>query len=323
MLKVAQFGAGRIGKIHAKNVAQNPRSELIAICDPDEANAQNLALQYGASVMREDDIFSNDDINAVLIASSTGQHARQIEAAATAGKAIFCEKPIDLDINRVREVLTYLEGHPVPFMLAFNRRFDPNFATLKTRVDEGAIGDVEMVTILSRDPGLPSLDYIKVSGGIFRDMMIHDLDIARWIIGEEFTEVEAMGAVHVDKAVGEAGDVDTAICTLKTASGKLASITNSRRASYGYDQRVEVHGSKGMISIKNVEESTVVLASDAGVRHEKPLHFFLERYQEAYVREWDGFIAHVLDNDTTMPTAMDGLRALELAEAAVARAFEA
>lgn len=319
-MRVALFGAGRIGKVHAVNVAGHARSTLAAVVDPYIEGAEALAAQYGSVVRSAEDVLRDPDIDAVLIASSTDQHAPQIEAAASAGKAIFCEKPIDLDIDRVRRVLSHLEAHPVPMMLAFNRRFDPNFAALKAQIDAGAIGKVEMITILSRDPGLPPIDYIKVSGGIFRDMMIHDLDVARWLIREEFVEVQGMGSVLVDPAVGAAGDVDTAVVTMRTASGKLASISNSRRASYGYDQRIEVHGEKGMLAAENVRESTVSLSTAEGVRLEKPMHFFLERYAQAYAREWDGFVRLVLDGEGAMPTAEDGYAALQLAEQALASA---
>lgn len=318
MLRVAQFGAGRIGKIHAKNIAAHERSTLVAIADPHAEFAAALAAAHGAKVMEESAIYADPDIDAIVVASSTNVHADQIEMAASAGKAIFCEKPIDLSIERVRAVVAHLEANPVPVMLAFNRRFDPNFAALKAQIEAGAIGDVEMVTILSRDPGLPPLDYIRVSGGLYRDMMIYDFDMARFLVDEEFTDISAFGSVLVDPAVGDAGDVDTAVVTMKTTSGKLVSISNSRRASYGYDQRIEVHGSKGMLRAENVAESTVVLSTDAGVRHEKPMFFFLERYAAAYRNEWDGFVRMVLDADTTgIPTALDGLRSLELAEKAV------
>jgi len=322
-MRVALFGAGRIGKVHAVNVAGHARSTLAAVVDPYQEGAEALAAEYGSVVRSAEDVLGDPDIDAVLIASSTDQHAPQIEAAASAGKAIFCEKPIDLDIDRVRGVLAHLEAHPVPMMLAFNRRFDPNLAALKAQIDAGAIGEVEMITILSRDPGLPPIEYIKVSGGIFRDMMIHDLDVARWLVGEEFVEVQGMGSVLVDPAVGAAGDVDTAVVTMRTATGKLASISNSRRASYGYDQRIEVHGEKGMLAAENVRESTVSLSTADGVRLEKPMHFFLERYAQAYAREWDGFVRLVLDGEGSMPTAADGYAALQLAELALASASQA
>ena len=316
-MKIALFGAGRIGKVHAIAIAGNARAALACVVDPYAPNAEALAQQYGVPVMDEAEALADPSIDAVLIGSSTDQHARQIEACADAGKAIFCEKPIDLDIERVRAVLTHLEAHPVPFMLGFNRRFDPNFMAMKAQIEAGAIGEVEMVTILSRDPGLPPIDYIKVSGGIYRDMMIHDFDMARFLVGEEFTQVTAMGSVLVDSEVGKAGDVDTAVATLRTDSGKLVSITNSRRATYGYDQRVEVHGSKGMIAAENVRESTVILSNEDGVHLEKPMHFFLERYAQAYANEIDAFVRLVVDGEAGLPTATDGLKALELAEAAL------
>jgi len=317
-MKIALFGAGRIGKVHAIAISGSARATLASVTDPYAPNAEALAAQFGVPVLSEEEVLSDESIDAVLIGSSTDQHARQIMAAASAGKAIFCEKPIDLDIDRVRHVLEHLKTHPVPFMLGFNRRFDPNFQALKAQIDAGAIGDIEMVTIMSRDPGLPPIDYVKVSGGLFRDMMIHDFDMARFLVGEEFSEVTAMGAVHVDPAVGEAGDVDTAVATLKTASGKLVSISNSRRATYGYDQRIEVHGSKGMLQADNVRESTVILSDESGVRLEKPLHFFLERYAKAYDKEINAFVSLVVDGDKSAPGAEDGLKALELAERALA-----
>ena len=316
-MKIALFGAGRIGKVHAVAISGNARVDLACVVDPHGPSAQALAAQYAVPVMTEAEALADASIHAVLIGSSTDQHARQITAAASAGKAIFCEKPIDLALDRVRDVLTHLEANPVPFMLGFNRRFDPNFMALKAQIDAGAIGEVELVTILSRDPGLPPLDYIGVSGGLFRDMMIHDFDMARFLVGEEFTSVSAMGSALVDPAVGRAGDVDTALASLKTASGKLVCISNSRRATYGYDQRIEVHGSKGMLQADNVRESTVILSNAEGIRLEKPLHFFLERYAAAYANEIDAFARLVLDGDASAPGARDGLKALELAEQAL------
>jgi len=315
-MRVVQFGAGRIGKIHAKNVSSHPRSSLYGVVDPVAEAGKALADQYGTEFLSEAEALSDPQVDAIVIASATNVHAEQIERAATAGKAIFCEKPIDLSLQRVEAVVSHLEAHPVPFMLAFNRRFDPNFLALKRQIEAGTIGEVEMVTILSRDPGAPPVDYIKVSGGLFRDMMIHDFDIARWLVGEEFMTVKAFGSNLVDPAIGAAGDVDTAVVSMTTQSGKLASISNSRRASYGYDQRIEVHGTKGMIQAQNVLESTVVTSTETGVRSEKPMHFFLERYAAAYQTEWDGFVRLVLDGDVSMPNQHDGLASLRLAEEA-------
>jgi myo-inositol 2-dehydrogenase/D-chiro-inositol 1-dehydrogenase len=318
-MRVVQFGAGRIGKIHASNISAHPKSSLYGIVDPVETAGKALAAQYDTNFMQEDEALADPKVDAVVIASATNVHAEQIERAASAGKAIFCEKPIDLSLERVEGVVSHLAAHPVPFMLAFNRRFDPNFRELKRQIDAGAVGEVEMVTVLSRDPGAPPVDYIKVSGGLFRDMMIHDFDIARWLVGEEFTTVKAFGSNLVDPAIGAAGDVDTAVVSMTTSSGKLASISNSRRASYGYDQRIEVHGTKGMIQAQNVLESTVVTSTEDGVRSEKPMHFFLERYAAAYQAEWDGFVQLVLDGERTMPNQYDGLESLRLAEAASAQ----
>jgi len=315
-MRVAVLGAGRIGQVHARNIVANPRSTLAAVVDPVGDAASKLVAEYGGEVRSEDDVFEAADIDAILIGSPTNLHADQIERAAQAGKAILCEKPVDLSVDRVRRVAEVLEAHPVPLMVAFNRRFDPNFATLKSQIDAGAIGEVEMVTILSRDPGPPPVNYIKASGGLFRDMMIHDFDIAAFLVGEPFERVHAEGAVHVDPAIGEAGDVDTGLVTMRTASGKLITISNSRRATYGYDQRIEVHGSKGMLSAENVRESTVVLSTEDGIRLEKPMHFFLERYAAAYAREWDAFVGFVLDGTGPVPGLDEGMAALELADQA-------
>lgn len=315
-MKVVQFGAGRIGKVHATNIAAHPRSTFYGVVDPVPEAAQALAGQYGARVLTQEEALNDPAVQAVVIASATNVHADQIEAAARAGKAIFCEKPIDLSLERVEAVVDHLAQHPVPFMLAFNRRFDPNFRELKRQIEAGVVGEVELVTILSRDPGAPPVDYIRVSGGLYRDMMIHDIDMARWLVGEDFSTVQALGAVRVDPAIGKAGDVDTAVVHLATDKGTLVSISNSRRASYGYDQRIEVHGSKGMIQAMNVAETTVVTSTADGVRAEKPLHFFLERYEAAYRSEWDGFVRLVLDAEGSMPDQYDGLEALRIADQA-------
>jgi len=317
-MRVALFGAGRIGQIHAANIAGHPGSTLAVVVDPVAGAAAALAARHGAEVTSEAEALADPAIDAVVVASSTDRHADQVEAAASAGKAVFCEKPLDLSLDRVRSVAAHLEAHPVPLMLGFNRRFDPNFRALKARLDDGDIGAVEMVTLVSRDPGAPPLDYIRRSGGLFRDMMIHDLDLARWLVGEEFSDVQATGSALTDPEIGAAGDVDTAAVTLRSASGKIVSITNSRRAAYGYDQRIEVHGSGGLLAAENVRESTVVLATEAGVRLEKPLHFFLERYAAAYRSEWEAFVGLVRDGTGagTLPGVTDGLRSLELADTA-------
>lgn len=317
MLEFCQFGAGRIGAIHAENIALHKGAKLRYVVDVSEAAAQALAEKYGAQVASTQTALADPAVGAVIVASSTDTHADLIEASARAGKAIFCEKPIDLSLERVESCLEVAKDAGVPLALAFNRRFDPSFAALRRRVTEGEIGDVEMVSITSRDPAPPPLSYIKVSGGLFRDMMIHDLDIARWLLCEEPLEVTATASCLVDPAIAEAGDVDSALVTLRTASGRLCQISNSRRAAYGYDQRIEVHGSKGMLRVENHQPTTVESATEAGVSKDKPLYFFLERYAAAYKAELDAFIDAVSSGDVPSPGGDDGHAALRLADAAL------
>jgi myo-inositol 2-dehydrogenase/D-chiro-inositol 1-dehydrogenase len=313
MLSIAVIGAGRIGRIHAPNVAAHPAARLAGVADVDTAAATALAEACGAPTLTLDEAFSAD---AVVIGSPTPTHADYIERSAAAGRAIFCEKPIDLDSERVRACLEVVRRAGVPLMVGFNRRFDPHFAMLKRRLDAGEIGRLELLTIFSKDPGPPPIGYIKASGGLFRDCMIHDLDMARFLLGEEPMELHASASCLVDPAIGEAGDVDTAIATLRTASGKLCQISNSRRATFGYDQRIEAHGEKGMLRAGNVTATTVEFASGAGFATEPALPFFLERYAEAYRRELDAFIGAVASRQAPKPGGEDGLKALLLADAA-------
>jgi myo-inositol 2-dehydrogenase/D-chiro-inositol 1-dehydrogenase len=275
-----------------------------------------LAGTTGARVAAIDQILAAKDVDAVTICSPTGTHAELIERSARARKAIFCEKPIDINADRVRACLAVVERTNATLMVGFNRRFDPNFASLHKRIGNGAIGAIEIVSVVSRDPAPPPLAYVASSGGLFRDMMIHDFDMVRFILGEEFVAVSAMASALVDKAIGEAGDVDTAVVILETNSGKVAQISNSRRATYGYDQRVEVHGDKGMIHAANVRETTVELLGAHGCTSDKPLHFFLERYEAAYRNELDAFVSAVKVGAKPHPDGDDGLKALLLADAA-------
>ena len=252
--------------------------------------AERLAGQCGAQALSLDAAFAAD---AVLIGSPTPTHADYIERAAAAGRAIFCEKPIDLSAPRVRTCLDAVRRAGVVLMVGFNRRFDPHFATLKRRLDAGEIGTLELLTIISRDPAPPPPAYVATSGGLFRDMMIHDLDMARFLLGEEPVEVHAAASCLVDQSIAAAGDVDTAVVTLRTAGGKLCQISNSRRATYGYDQRIEAHGAKGLLRAGNVTATTVELATGAGFATDPVLPFFLERYAAAYRAELDVFIAAV------------------------------
>ncbi len=316
MLRLGILGCGRIGQVHAGSAMQSPDATVTAVADVFEDAAQALADRTGAQVRSADHIIASDDIDAIIIGTPTDTHYDLIHAAAAAGKAIFCEKPVDMSASRIRDCIKAVEAAGVPFLTALNRRFDPSFADMQARIRAGEIGEVEMVTILSRDPSPPPMGYIKSSGGIFRDMMIHDLDMARFMLAEEPVTVYAVGSALVDPAIGEAGDVDTAAVTLTTASGKICQISNSRRATYGYDQRAEVHGSKGMLSVSNIPETTVKLATGAGIAGAPTMNFFLERYAEAYRRELAHFIDAVRTGTQPSPSIHDGLRAQLLADAA-------
>jgi myo-inositol 2-dehydrogenase/D-chiro-inositol 1-dehydrogenase len=317
MLTFAQFGAGRIGAIHAANIAARDDARLKYVIDVNAAAARALAGKHRARITDTATALTDPEIDAVVIASSTDTHADLAIAAAKAGKAIFCEKPIDLSLRRVDACLAAVARARVPMLVGFNRRFDPSFRSLHDRLRAREIGTVEQVIITSRDPGLPPLGYLKVSGGQFRDMTIHDFDMARWLLGEEPVEVYAMGSCLVDPAVGRLGDIDSAMIVMRTASGRLCHINNSRRAAYGYDQRIEVHGSKGRLSAGNRIATTVEKADASAVSGDKPLYFFLERYADAYRAELDAFVA-ALRAKKPMPVGpADGRQALVLAEAAL------
>jgi myo-inositol 2-dehydrogenase/D-chiro-inositol 1-dehydrogenase len=317
MLQFCQFGAGRIGTVHAANIAGHPRACLRYVVDVDRRAADALATAYGARAASDPtQALSDPEVGAVLIASSTNTHVDLITAAARAGKSVFCEKPIDLDPQRVDACINDLDRAGVPFFVGFNRRFDPSFRALRHAIAAGDVGRVETVIITSRDPGPPPLEYLEVSGGIFRDMMIHDFDMARWLLGADPVEVFATGSCLVDQAIGDAGDVDTAMVVMHTSDGVLCHINNSRRATYGYDQRIEVLGDKGMLQAGNRHPTTVSRWGEDGVRSDKALFFFLERYREAYIAELEHFIVAVTDGGTPSPGAEDGRQALALADAA-------
>ena len=315
MLRLGVLGAGRIGKIHGRNAAAHPRARLVAVYDPIEAAAKELAAETGAEVRGLDAIVEGADVDAVMICTPTDTHADLIERAITAGKAVFCEKPVDLSTARVRQCLERIAPANRPLMIAFNRRFDPSFANVAARVRAGEIGEVEIVTVISKDPAPPPVSYIERSGGLFRDMTIHDFDMARFLLGEEPVEVFAHASNLVDPAIGAAGDVDTAVITMKTATGKVAQIVNSRRAAYGYDQRIEVHGSKGMLRAANHTQTSVELGTAAGFSTDPALPFFLERYEAAYRLELDAFIRAVETGTAPSPSGEDGLKAIMIADA--------
>jgi myo-inositol 2-dehydrogenase/D-chiro-inositol 1-dehydrogenase len=286
------------------------------VVDVNRAAAEALAGKHGAKVASQQEALADPSVDAVLIASATSTHVDLITAAAQAKKAIFCEKPIDLDLARADRAIAAVKAAGVPFFVGFNRRFDPSFAAVKAAADAGKVGAIETVTITSRDPAPPPIEYVKVSGGIFRDMMIHDFDMARWLLPDEPASVMAAGSSLVSKEIELVGDIDTACVILETARGVLCQISNSRRAVYGYDQRIEVFGSKGMLRADNPLETTLGYANEQGVSGAKLPYFFLERYAEAYRRELTYFVKGV-ESGGSFSGAEDGRRALLLAEAAL------
>ena len=316
MLDVALFGAGRIGTIHAGNVVRQPGAKLKYVVDVDAAAAERLVQKHGARVADADTAFADPAVAAVVIGSSTDTHADLILRAAKAGKAIFCEKPVDLALDRARACAEAVRSAGVNCLIGFQRRYDPTFASLKQRIVDGEIGEPEMLVVTSRDPGAPPVDYIKRSGGIFKDMLIHDFDIFRWIVGDEAVSVYATGSCLTDPAIAQAGDIDATAVTIRTRRGKLAQINTIRRAAYGYDQRFEVIGSKGMLQAGNHRPTEVTLWSSGAVTADKPEYFFLERYRAAYAAEMAHFF-DVLGGRAAPRTSIDdGVAALALAEAA-------
>lgn len=318
-LKVGIIGAGRIGRMHVENIVSNFRSvEVKAVADIFADKLVDWARELDIKHVYKDyrKILKDPEIKALLIFSSTDTHAQIIIESAEAGKDIFCEKPIDFDLNKIHQALDAVEKAGVKFQVGFNRRFDHNFKKVRDMIQEGKIGDVHIVKITSRDPEPPPIEYVKSSGGLFFDMMIHDFDMARYLTNSEVTEVYASAAVLVDPAIGEAGDVDTAIVTLKFANGALGVIDNSRKAVYGYDQRVEVFGSKGCITVSNDVPTTAVLSCVEGVISDKPKYFFPERYKDAYIEELKAFFDCII-NDTEPPvTGRDGLEPILIGMAA-------
>ena len=321
VIRFALLGCGRIGAMHAHNLAKAPGAELSTIYDPVAAATAALKESLGCRVAESPEDALRD-VDAVLIATSTPTHADLIELAAKAGKAILCEKPIDLDLARVRACRDAIKGSGVPVQIGFNRRFDPGFRAARAARDSGEIGSLEQVVITSRDPDLAPRAYIAVSGGIFRDMTIHDFDLARFMLDDEPAEVFATGSALVDPTIGtEFDDFDSVMIVMKTASGQLCHINNSRRASYGYDQRVELHGSQGMVRAENRKAHALQRFGATATEVAEPyLNFFIERYAEAYDAEIAAFVASVRDGAPVQSTFDDGYRALVLAEAALASA---
>jgi myo-inositol 2-dehydrogenase/D-chiro-inositol 1-dehydrogenase len=316
MHKIALIGAGRIGRIHAANVAAHPELELAYVVDPIADVANVLSSSFGAQTADLDRALDDSSVAGVIVASSTDTHLAFSERAAKAGKAVFCEKPIDLDLERAEAAAPRFADARV--FLAFNRRFDPNFRALKQKLDGGGVGQLETLHITSHDPAPPPAGYIPVSGGLFKDMAIHDFDMARWLLGEDPNEVFAAGACLVDPEIGRLGDIDTAKTILRTPSGKLCVISNSRRSGYGYDQRIEAFGSQGALRAANVVETTVETWTEAGAQADQFQNFFLDRYAEAYRMEIAHFADMLARGATPQIGYADGVAALKLATAAQA-----
>ena len=316
MIEVALFGAGRIGAIHAGNIARQPGVRLKYVVDVDASAAAKLAQSHGAQTTDAAHVFDDTAVRAVAIGSSTDTHADLIMRAAKAGKAIFCEKPVDLDLQRARTCADAVRAAGVTCLIGFQRRYDPTFASVKARIARGDIGRPEMLIVTSRDPGAPPVDYIKRSGGIYKDMLIHDFDVFRWIMEDEAATVYATGSCLVDPAIEAAGDVDATAVTIRTRDGRLAQINTIRRAAYGYDQRFEVLGSKGMLQAGNHRPTEALLWSADAVAADKPEYFFLERYRAAYAAEMAHFFDVVAGRAAAVTSIDDGVKALALAEAA-------
>ncbi|MCG0276305.1 MAG: inositol 2-dehydrogenase [Thermosediminibacteraceae bacterium] len=309
-IKVGIIGAGRIGKLHAENIKANfDNVELKSIADIYAERVRDWAYGIGVSNVYEDykKIIEDPEIDAVLICSSTDTHCQLIIESARAGKQIFCEKPIDFDLNKINTALEEVKKAGVKLQIGFQRRFDPHFRKAKKYIDEGKVGQIHIIKITSRDPEPPPIEYVKVSGGIFLDMTIHDFDMARFLSGSEVEEVFAYGAVMVDPAIGEVGDVDTAVVNLKFKNGVLAVIDNSRKAVYGYDQRIEVFGSQGCIKVENVSSSNVIVSTSDGIISDKPKYFFIERYRDAYIEELREFFDSIISDREPSVSGKDGL----------------
>lgn len=320
-MKIGIIGAGRIGKLHAENITRflQNKVEIVGISDvflPEETRLWAKGLGIGLITTDAQQLIVHPEIEAIIICSSTDTHANFIIAAAREGKHVFCEKPIDLSAQKGLEAIDCAKEHKVKLQLGFNRRFDHNFQKIKNLTEQGNVGDIQIVKITSRDPEPPKPSYVEKSGGIFLDMMIHDFDMARYQAGSEILEVYATGAVLVDPEIGKAGDVDTAVVTLKFANGALGVIDNSRKAVYGYDQRVEVFGSKGMAKAENDRETTVHLSTVEAVSCDKPLYFFLQRYNQAFIEEITSFVEAVEQDKPVLVSGEDGLQNMVAALAA-------
>ena len=317
-MDICLVGAGRIGEVHSKNINNNKKINLKYVVDINFIAAKKIAKKYNAIPLRSvDEAIKKNDFDSVLIGSATNTHVNFIKKFSNCGKNIFCEKPIDLDINKVKECIKVLKKNKTKFFIGFMRRFDPSLMKLKKHIKEGKVGEIQMISITSRDPIPPPIEYVKVSGGIFIDSQIHDIDLARWLLSENPTEVVSRASCLIDKKIGRAGDFDSVNTILKTKSGKLCQINNSRQTVYGYDQRVEVFGSKGMISTTNLRDSNLeITTKNTTNAKDNYQYFFLERYKDAFKNELDNFVNSVEKNLIPAPSFQDGFVAMKIAEAA-------
>lgn len=319
IVKIGLIGVGRIGQLHAENIVREiDNAELIAVSDPNFEFASEISRRLNVAKVFADhrQLLDQTEINAVLICSPTDTHAEISQAAAIFGKHIFCEKPIDFDLEKIDQTLKIVAENGVKFQIGFNRRYDRNFIKLKSKINENEIGNIHFVKITSRDPAPPSIDYLKRSGGIFLDMTIHDFDMARYLIGLEVAEIYAKGVVRIDPEIAKIGDFDHAVSTLTFENGVIAVIDNSRQAVYGYDQRIEVFGERGMISVSNERSDTLTIWNAKGERRSTLPHFFLERYKNSYISEIRSFIDCVIEECDPTPNGNDGAIAVEIAIAA-------
>ena len=318
MIKIGIVGLGRIGKVHLFNIQQLiSGASVIAACSRSEKSLEYAKKHSVKGLFTSfDDMLSEGGIDAVIIASPTALHFEHLKLAIAAGKHIFCEKPIDLSIENVKEIKSLLDANPVKFMVGFNRRYDPNVLKIKKELNEGRLGAPQSVKIISRDPGPPPMEYIKTSGGLFLDMAIHDFDLARYLMNSEITEVYSTASIFGDLPLEAVEDVDTAVTILKFKNKGFATIENSRNSTYGYDQRIEVFGEKGLLSAQNKLDDSVYFANNSGFHRPKPVGFFIERYKESYINILDSFVQCLEQNKDLELTFQDGLQSLAISLAA-------
>jgi myo-inositol 2-dehydrogenase/D-chiro-inositol 1-dehydrogenase len=317
MIRIAIFGAGRIGRMHAKHAVDHPEISLAYVVDPVAESAAAVAAKAGAAVADAEQVFADRSVDGVVIASSTDSHAELVKRAASAGKAVFCEKPLSLDYATAKACVGVLDRLQARCMVGFHRRYDPNFRAVRDRIHNGEAGKVYQIVIFSRSGAIPPIEYIKVSGGLFRDSSIHDLDMIRYLLGEEIATVYAVGGCLADEAIGAAGDIDTAMVTLVSRSGILAQINNARDTPFGYDQRLEVLASKALLRVENVAQDSTVSGGPNGFTSARPVDSFLERYTAAYRAEMDAFVEMITKGRPPLANQNDGLEAQRLAEAAI------